>query len=397
VLRGLRLRCHRHRTAVTVTASIAASLALGLALISRWNELETAVTGAPIAIAAAAVFLQLLALVSRSEAWHVCVRGAGGTIGRRTLYRASSMGFVGGLLHTQLGTAARITALRRSAPEASPRVPALIGAELPIMIVEGSLAALTSFTLVGPLGLPWWAPLICLAAVAGASAALRGVAAAGVRWLASGLAVMRTLDGRARLTGFVLVAVLAQVTRNWLLLHAVGVDASVFDAIAVLIAVVTLGQLPFGLSVGAAASVLILGPQGVTAAAAAGVLLTATGTAGGLLFASWGALDIGLSRPRVKAFGRRGWARVAQLGAPAGWPWAAFGALASQLWRSVERTCFDLVGHLQIGPMLLPAYGPGLPAGAPLAAMSSRRRPAPSALHRLEFAQFAGRESGKTR
>jgi hypothetical protein len=171
----------------------------------------------------------------------------------------------------------------------------------------------------------------------------------------------------------------------------------VFDAIAVLIAVVTLGQLPFGLSVGAAASVLILGPQGVAAAAAAGVLLTATGTAGGLLFASWGALDIGLSRPRVKAFGRRGWARVAHLGAPAGWPWAAFGALASQLWRSVERTCFDLVGHLQIGPMLLPAYGPGLPAGAPLAAMSSRRRPAPSALHRPEFAQFAGRESGKTR
>ena len=162
MLRGLRFRCRRHRSAVTVTASIAASLALGLALIGRWNELETAVTGAPMAIAAAAVFLQLLALVSRSEAWHVCVRGAGGTVGRRTLYRASSMGFVGGLLHTQLGTAARITALRRSAPEASPRVPALIGAELPIMIVEGSLAALTSFTLVGPLGLPWWAPSFVL-------------------------------------------------------------------------------------------------------------------------------------------------------------------------------------------------------------------------------------------
>ena len=396
VLRALRLRCRRYRTAGTVTLSIAASLALGLALIGRWNELETAVTGAPLAIAAAAVVLQLVALVSRSEAWHVCVRAGGGTVGRRTLYRASSMGFVGGLLHTQLGTAARITALRRSAPEASPRVPALIGAELPIMIVEGSLAALTSFTLVGPLGLPWWIPLVLLAAVAGASAALRGVAAAGVRWLGSGLAVLRTLDGRARLTGFVLVAVFAQVTRNWLLLHAVGVDASVFDAIAVLIAVVTLGQLPFGLSVGAAASVLILGPQGVAAAAAAGLLLTATGTAGGLLFASWGALDMGLSRPRARALGRRGWARLAQLGAPAQWPWAAYGALGTQLWRSVERTCFDLVGHLQIGPMLLPAYGPGLPAGALLPAMSSRRGAAPFALYRPEFGH-AGRESGKSR
>ena len=375
----------RHRTAGTLTVSIAASLALVLALVGRRDELETAVTGAPIAIAAAAVLLQLLALVSRSEAWHRCVRAGGGTVGRRTLYRASSMGFVGGLLHTQLGTAARIAALRRSAPEASPRVPALIGAELPILITEGGLAALTSFTLVGPLGLPWWAPLICLAVVAGTSAALRGVAAAGVRWLGSGLAIMRTLDGRARLTGFVLIAVFAQVARNWLLLHAVGIDASVFDAVAVLIAVVTLGQLPFGLSVGAAASVLILGPHGVAAAAAAGVLLTATGTAGGLLFATWGALDIGLSRPGAKALGRRGWSGLAQLGRPTQWPWAAVGALAAQLSRSVERTCFDFVGHLQIGPMLLPAYGPSPLTRAPLY---------PTAPYR---AAFAGREVGKSR
>jgi hypothetical protein len=362
MLAAVRVRCRRHRTAATLAASIMASVALGLLLIGKWAELETGVTGAPIAIAAAAVLLQMVALVSRSEAWHRCVRAGGGTVGRRTLYRASSMGFVGGLLNTQLGTAARIAALRRSAPESSPRVPTLIGAELPIMIVEGSLAALTSFTLVGPLGLPWWVPLICLAAVAGVSAALRSVAAAGVRWLRSGLAVLRTLDGRARLAGFVLIAVFAQIARNWLLLHAVGVDASLFDAIAVLIAVVTLGQLPFGMSVGAAASVLILGPHGVTAAAAAGVLLTATGTVGGLLFVAWGALDMGLSNPRSRALAGRGWSRARAFGAPEHWPWSAVGALAAQLRRSVERACFDLVGHLQVGPLLLPAYAPGLPA-----------------------------------
>jgi hypothetical protein len=76
-----------------------------------------------------------------------------------------------------------------------------------------------------------------------------------------------------------------------LLLHAVGVDASFFDAIAVLIAVVTLGQLPVGPSVGAAAAVLILGSQGVAAVAAAGVLMTVTGTAGGLCFAAWAGAD----------------------------------------------------------------------------------------------------------
>jgi uncharacterized membrane protein YbhN (UPF0104 family) len=90
---------------------------------------------------------------------------------------------------------------------------------------------------------------------------------------------------------FVLLAVFAQIFRNWMLLHAVGVDASFFDAIAVLIAVVTLGQLPVGPSVGAAAAVLILGGDGVAEAAAAGVLMTVTGTVGGLCFAAWAGAD----------------------------------------------------------------------------------------------------------
>jgi hypothetical protein len=363
VLAAPRVRSRGARTTLPVATSIVATLMLGFVLAAKWDELEAGVTGAPLAIAAAAVSLQLLALLARSEAWHVCVRAGGGRVSRRTLYRASSMGFVGGLLHTQLGTAARIAALRRSAPAESPRVLALIGAELPILIVEGGLAAITSFTLVGPLGLPWWVPLLCLAAVAGICAALRTVGAVGVRWLRSGLAVMRSLDGSARLAGFVLIAVLAQIARNWLLLHAVGVDASVFDAIAVLIAVVTLGQLPFGLSVGAAASVLILGAEGVPAATAAGVLLTATGTVGGLLFAAWGAFDFALSSPRVRVLARDVRSGVAHLGTAAP-STPAVGALSVQLRRAVGRTCFDLIGQLQAGPMLLPASGPApLPFG----------------------------------
>jgi uncharacterized membrane protein YbhN (UPF0104 family) len=102
---------------------------------------------------------------------------------------------------------------------------------------------------------------------------------------------LRSVRGGSRVIGFVLVAVFAQIFRNWMLLHAVGVDASFLDAIAVLIAVVTLGQLPVGPSVGAAAAVLILGGGGVAAAAAAGVLMTVTGTLGGLGFAAWAAGD----------------------------------------------------------------------------------------------------------
>ena len=103
--------------------------------------------------------------------------------------------------------------------------------------------------------------------------------------------MLRSLRGGSRVVGYVLVAVFAQIFRNWLLLRAVGVDASFFDAIAVLVTVVTLGQLPVGPSVGAAAAVLILGSDGVAAAAAAGVLMTVTGTVGGLCFAAWAGAD----------------------------------------------------------------------------------------------------------
>ena len=67
-----------------------------------------------------------------------------------------------------------------------------------------------------------------------------------------------------------------------------------------LIAVAAVGQLPLGPSVGAAAAVLILGSQGVAAAAAAGVLMTVTGTVGGLFFAAWAGGD------RLWAAARRG-------------------------------------------------------------------------------------------
>lgn len=50
------------------------------------------------------------------------------------------------------------------------------------------------------------------------------------------LAVLRSAQGRGGTLGLVLVAVLAQIARNWLMLHAVGVQASVFDATAALIA-----------------------------------------------------------------------------------------------------------------------------------------------------------------
>ena len=282
-------RCHR--TLITVVGSLATAAVLAYILAGRRHEFTDALSEVAAGVLALTVVLQIVALISRSEAWHLTIEAAGGTVARRVLYRASSMQVLGGVINGHLGVAARIAALRRSSPEVSPQVPTLIAAEFPILAVEATLAALTSFTLVGPLGLPWWLPLVLLAVIGTASAGLRHLAASKGRELWSGLAVLRSLSGGSRVVGLVLVAVFAQIFRNWLLLHAVGVDASFFDAIAVLIALVTLSQLPVGPSVGAAAAVLILGSDGVAAAAAAGVLLTVTGTVGGLCFAAWAGAD----------------------------------------------------------------------------------------------------------
>jgi hypothetical protein len=221
----------------------------------------------------------------------VTIEAAGGRVDRRILFRAASMQGLGSLINGQLGAAARIVALRRSSSELCPQLPTLIAAEFPILAVEVALAAASSFTLVGPLGLPWWSPLVAAAGIAVGGAGLRRLALCRGRELWRGLAVILSLRGGGRVVGWVLVAVFGQIFRNWLLLQAVGVDASFLDAIAVLIAVVTLGQLPVGPAVGAAAAVLILGSDGVAASAAAGVLMTATGTAGGLVFILWAGVD----------------------------------------------------------------------------------------------------------
>jgi uncharacterized membrane protein YbhN (UPF0104 family) len=288
---GLRGFGRRRRALITVLGSLATAAILAFLLAGHRHDFAAALSDAAAGVLAVTVLLQIVALLARSEAWHLTIQAAGGTVDRRILYRASSMQVLGGLLNGHLGVAARIAALRRSSPAVSPQVPTLIAAEFPILAIEATLAALTSFTLVGPLGLPWWLPLIGLAVIATASAGLRHLALLKGRELWRGLAVLRSLRGGSRVVGFVLVAVFAQIFRNWLLLHAVGVNASFFDAIAVLIALVTLAQLPVGPSVGAAAAVLILGSDGVAAAAAAGVLMTVTGTVGGLCFAGWASAD----------------------------------------------------------------------------------------------------------
>src|SRR5450755_3313618 len=281
----------RRRTSLTVIGTLLAVGVLVFVLAGRWGQFARAAAGAPWWALTAAAALQTASLLSRTEAWNVCVHAAGGTVDRRRLYRAAGVGYLGNIVNGELGLAARIASLRRAAPRETPKVVVLAATEIPVVLMEVALATLFSFTLVAPLGLPWWTPLVGLCAVLAVVAGLARLARRHPSGWWRGVAALSEPRARTRVAIFVVLAVCGQVARNWLMLYASGVHASVFDATAVLIAVAALGVLPIGPGVGAGAMVLILGSTGVAGVSAAGVLLTATGTLGALAYGGWALAD----------------------------------------------------------------------------------------------------------
>jgi uncharacterized membrane protein YbhN (UPF0104 family) len=289
--RRLGALANRRRGPLTVVGTLVALGALVIVLAGRWGKFASTAAGAPWWMLMAAVMLQAASLVARSESWNVCVQAAGGTVGRRRLYRAAGVGYLGNIVNGELGFAVRIAALRRAAPTETPKAVVLAGTEIPIVLTEVALATLFSFTLVAPLGLPWWTPLVAFAVVLAVVTRLVRLARRHPSGWWRSLSALGEARARTRVAVFVALAVSAQIARNWLMLHASGVHASVFDATAVLIAVAVLGALPVGPGVGAGAMVLILGASGVAGVSAAGVLLTATGALGALGYAGWALSD----------------------------------------------------------------------------------------------------------
>lgn len=283
------LRRHSKGASIAFATLVTAVLVAGL--YSERQAFAESLGAASAWVLAGAVALQIAWLIARSEAWNVCVEAAGGRVGRRPLYRAAGIGYLGNLLNSNVGLAMRITELRRTSPAEAPRAGALVAAELPIVVIELALVAIFSFTLIAPLGIPWWVPVIALGVAAAVVAGLGGLADRKREGFWEGLAVVRGLRHRNLIIGLTLLAVSAQVLRNWLVLQGVGVDATIIDSTALLVASAVIGLLPVGPSLGVTSSVLILGSKGVAAVAAAGALLTATGAVGALCFASWSLAD----------------------------------------------------------------------------------------------------------
>ena len=110
----------QHPKEITLAGSLLVAIALTVGLAGKSGDFVSALGSAPMWMLGVAIFMHVVWLVARSEAWNVCVGAAGGTVGRRRLYRAASVGYLGNLFNAQFGLAVRIGALRRSAPTDSP-------------------------------------------------------------------------------------------------------------------------------------------------------------------------------------------------------------------------------------------------------------------------------------
>ena len=152
-----------HPGVVTIIGTVVVVAALAIGLWSKRGDFAAAAGGAPLLILGAAIALQIVWLLLRSEAWHVCVAAAGG-------------GHPGAPVPGLQPRLSRQHLQRQLRPRAADRRPAARGAKGEPASVgadrrggadhrrRGALAAVMSFTLVGPLGLPWWVPLVCLVA-----------------------------------------------------------------------------------------------------------------------------------------------------------------------------------------------------------------------------------------
>jgi uncharacterized membrane protein YbhN (UPF0104 family) len=112
LLAGVREFGRRRRTLITVIGSLATAAILAFLLAGRCHEFAAALSDAAVWVLAVTALLQIFALLARTEAWHLSIEAAGGTVARRALYRASRMQVLGSVVNGQLGVAARIAACR---------------------------------------------------------------------------------------------------------------------------------------------------------------------------------------------------------------------------------------------------------------------------------------------
>jgi hypothetical protein len=298
-------RSGRGRLALTVTASVGATVAVVALVASNAEDVGDALALATFKEIAALVLLHLLALVLRAEAWGLCLTAAGAPIERRRLHATSSLRFLADTtVPTYVGAWVRIAILRKLGGRNAPTIGQMITADGTLLLVEALLTVVLLVLCAMLAGLSWYWPLLFAAC---AMAALLGVVVLRRRF--EDRAWVRAFDvlshsrHRLVLTGLLAVVLTIQPIRFFIALHAVGLDANALESLLTFVWTSAINALPVGpgpASVGATVSVF--GRDGVGAATASGLVLAASAFVAAGAYSIWGGLALARDR-RERAVG----------------------------------------------------------------------------------------------
>lgn len=280
-------RGSRLRLIVSIVAPVLVIAVLVYLIASRGGQIDRAVKRTSVGDLVLVTGLSLLSLVARTEAIVGCLNAMGARPRRVDIHAANSLTFLAAVINHYASAIVRGVLMQRLDRVRSPSVPQMIMVDTATSLIEALVVAILIVVSAGALDLAWWVPtLIVLAAIVGVAVAFA------VRRRFVHLSIFRGLDvldnGRERsVVGALMVIVIgAQVARTFVVLHAVGLNPSLLQAVATFVAAGVLSSLFAGPGAGSAGGPLVVfGHNSLGASAAAGLELSVTTLIAGMIYA----------------------------------------------------------------------------------------------------------------
>lgn len=277
----------RVRLVVSVVGPLLVVGVLVYLIASRGGQIEQAARRTSAGDLVLVTALALVTLVARTEAVVACLNAMGARPTRTDIHAANSLTFLAALINHYVSSIVRAALMQRIDRERSPTILQMVMVDTSTTLIEALVVAVLIVISASVLNLAWWIPvLIVLAGIAGVALALE------IRRRFSHLALFRGLDvlahSRQRLvvSGLMVIVIAAQVLRTFVVLQSVGLHPSLLQAVATFVAAGVLSSLFAGPGAGTAGGpLLVFGHSHLAASAAAGLELSITTLAAGIVYA----------------------------------------------------------------------------------------------------------------
>jgi hypothetical protein len=260
---------------------------LAYVIATNWHEIVTAAKRTTLAELVLVTALAFLTLLARTEAVVCCLTAMGARPRRRDIHAANSLTFLAATINHYVSSVVRGALLRRIDRERSPTIAQMVMVDTSTTLIEALVVGILIVLSASALKLPWWvAVLVLFACVCGVFAALATRKRFAHRELFRGLDVLVHSRQRTIVAALMVVVIVAQVARTFIVLSSVGLDPTLLQAVATFVAGGLLSSLFAGPGAGAAGGPLIVfGHSSLAASAAAGIELSITSLIAGLLYA----------------------------------------------------------------------------------------------------------------